>query len=701
MKRRGFVFTLDAMLALLLVTLFVTSIAAITSENQVYSTYLRSQSKYVAQDTLMMLRTVPLNQIVPGDVVEQWEKDGTLDLDLVDPNMNPLDIVATYWATEPIYPKKDLRHKAEVILGYILNQTLSGYNYEMLINDYTSPYLRRVGGNYSKAPDVSPATLVMSGYAYNQTPRGYMARAYLTKIGSKENTYTIRGGYVYASTPNSDYPVTVRYIVPANALPSDANVEEIEWFLEPAWVDSHYDVYLNGHWIWSGNVHNNLMVSDQSGVESALKTYFVPGQRNVFEVRVYKSGYDGGEDGAQYIRIRYTTSVPSTLKFPRRFYWEDVSASYGITAWKYFFVPGDLHSLNIQISAGNVSEDDPIQLSFLFDRSIPVDPTSCTYDHDTAIKTCYWDNSTISSTLSAHGYNYKQISSRYTTVIATVGDEDTDYSPKIHLIGEQSFIEADYSVPIVLSQYTVDITEPIALPDQGFTQSFSVSFDVPSGVIPLWVTFQFPWLYYTGSNPYQRITVDNDVISPTYIHDYESDGTGPSPFIYALARIGYTKDTYDAYYQPLKNAIAEGTNIISVSLGNGYYLEPRNGNGELTYAIQAYAGYGDVFPYFIHPGCKGYNITYYWQGDSNPHHILAGDEPYCDVTTDELLQNRTKYAVDDAIIRLFNNLGGNGTLTSPILIELPKSVNIDFASMGNIPGLFQPIQITLRVWRED
>jgi hypothetical protein len=649
----------------------------------------------------MLLRTVPLDQLVPENVIEKWESDGTLDTSLVDPNMNPMDVVSTYWATAPIYPEKNLKHKAEVILGYILNQTLVGYNYEMLINNYTSPYLRKVGSNYSKALEVSPATLVMSGYAYNQTPRGYMARAYLTKIGSKENTYIVRGGYVYASTPNSNYPVTVRYIVPADAIPTDANIENIDWFLEPAWVTSHYDVYLNGHHIWSGWVDNNLMVSNQPGVEDALKTYFVPGQRNVFEVRVYKGGYDGGEDGAQYIKIQYTTSVPSTLRFPRRFYFEDVSASYGITAWKYFFVPGDLHFLGIQVAAGNVSQDDPISLGFLFDSLIPVDPTYCTYNATTMIKVCYWDNSTIASTLAAHGYNYQQISSRYTTVIATVGDTNEYYSPEIHLIGDQSFVEAGYSVPIVLSQYTVDITEPITLPNQGFTRSFSVSFNIPPGVIPLWVTFQFPWLYYTGTNPYQRITIDNDVIPPTYIHDYESDGSGPSPFIYALARIGYTKDTYDAQYQPLTDALAEGTNTLTVSLGNGYQLEPRNGNGELTYAIQAYAGYGKVFPKYIQEGCGGYNITYYWSGDSDPHYILAGSDPYCNVTTDDLLQSRNTYAVDDAIIRLFNNLGGNGTSTSPILIELPRNVNIDFTSMGNIPGLFQPIPITLRVWREN
>ena len=695
--RRGFVFTLDALLSLLLVMMFVTGIVVMTENtSQVYSTYMRSQSQHVASDTLETLRTVPLNQLVPQDKINEWIKEGVLDTELVNPAMNPLDIVSTYWATEPLYPSKNLHHKAEIILGYLLNTTLRGYDYELLINNYTSPYLRKMGSNYSKAPDVSPATLIMSGYAYNQTPRGYMARAYLTKIGSKENTYYLRGGYIYARTDDSSDAVVIRYIVPADAIPSDAVVDEIDWFLEPAWVSSNYDIYLNGHHIWSGTVGNNKLISDSnpSGGYELLEN-FHPGQDNVFEVRVYKPGYDGGEDGAQYIRIRYHTSTPSTFAFRREFHFEDTTAHYGVEIWKYLFVPGKLNSLNIQIAVGNVTQNTPVSISFMFDQQVNIPPTRCLYDSSTRIKTCYWDNSTIASTLSNAGYNYKHISSRYTTIILDAGGRNTYYPSRIHVIGSKSFVKADYSTDFVLTPYTIDITEPISLPDQGFTRDITVNFNVPPGVIPVWVKFQFPWLYYTNYNPSQEITVDNDVISPTYLYKHP-----PNPFIYALARVGYTADTFDYQYNPLHNAIANGRNTLHIVLGQGYYLQPSNGNGELTYLVQAYAGYGDVFPKFIRPGCNGYNITYYYVNDNNPHHILAGDTPYCDVTADQLLANRTTYAVDDAIIRLFNNLGGNGTRDSPLLIELPSTVTIDFASMGNIPGLFKPIRITLRVWRE-
>ncbi|NJE25921.1 hydrolase [Thermococcus sp. MV5] len=703
MRRRGFIFTLDALISLLLVMVFISSVVIVVDNVNIYPSSLREQEKYITQDALTMLRSSPLKDIVPPSILENWSSgsDPIIMPELVDIYMSPLDIVATYWAVDPLYPAIDLKHKAEIILGYILNVTLKDYNYELLVNNYTSPYLRRVTANYSKAFDVSPATLELSGYQYNQTPRGYVARAYITDIGSKENTYTARGGYIYARTDNSNDKVIIQYIIPADAIPADAVIDEIEWFFEPAWVGSQYEAYLNGQQILNRYITYNYRILDTAGDSSVrLIENFRPGENNVFEVRVYKSGYDGGEDGAQYIRIRYHTSAPLTLEYPKRFYFEDVSACYGITAWKYLFVPGVLTSLNVQVSVGNVTQNDPISLSFLFDTEISVPPTMCTYNSTTMIKTCYWDNSDIYNTLTSQGYSYIQISSRYTTIIVRAGNGNTRYN-RIHLIGEDSFVAAEYTIPLLLTPYSVDVTEPItsysaSVCSDSWCREVTWSFNVPQGVVPLWVRFQFPWLYYAGTDPSQEIVVDNEFINATYFYKHP-----PNPFISALARLGYTKDTFDYQYNPLPNAIVNGKNNVTVNLGYGYWLQPSNGNGELTYIIRGYVGYGHVFPALLKSGCGGYNITYYWSGDSSPHHVTAGDPPYCNVTMDELINSSKNYAVDDAIVRLFRNLGGNGTQEGPIIIKLPDTVNIAFASMGNIPTLFEPITVTLRVWREE
>lgn len=232
MKREGFVFTLDAILALLLVTMFVASIVQVSTNPKVYSTYMRSQDQHVAEDTLIMLRTVPLKDIVPPEKLNEWINDGTINTTLVTPDMTPLDIVATYWATGPIYNESKWRHNAGVILGYLLNNTLKGYNYELLINNYTSPYLRKVGSNYTKASDVSTATFMVSGYNYNQTPRGYVAKAYLTKLVTTQEKLIgiqrVLAGGEYCSNPEpldyDDYTLTVSSIyLEYQTVPGDKN----------------------------------------------------------------------------------------------------------------------------------------------------------------------------------------------------------------------------------------------------------------------------------------------------------------------------------------------------------------------------------------------------------------------------------------------------------------------------------------------
>ncbi len=729
MRRKGFVFTLDALLSLVLVVIFVTSIISIQSQSiNVYSTYIRSQNAYTAQNVLELLRTTPLENLVPSQKIEDWISNGILNSSLVNPTMSPLEIAATYWAASPVYPSANLTNKAEIILGYILNNTLKGYNYQLIINNYTSPYLSKIGANYVEARDVSASTISLTGYAYNQTPRGYMARAYLTKLGSKENLYILRGGYIESAAPSSSEYVVIKYIIPRGDIPSDAQIQEIKWFIEPAWTDSYYRLFINGnpvtcngYYTWNYVQYNDEIIDTPTDTTCNLIENFDPNRENIFEVWVYNPYYGyswysggyvnrGGEDGAQRIIINYTTTQPTTLQLKKKVYLEDVSSYYGIELWKFLFVPGKLNSMEIQVAAGNVSSTMPISLRFMLGTSadgILINPTSCSYDSVNRIKTCYWDNSTLSTAIENSGYDYRYISAKTTVVKVFIGDKDTYYNGyRVHLIGSQSYINLDYVSNILLSQYSVDITKPLTnyvatnCNSYGYCSNIEWTFDIPNGTQPLWAFIQNPWLYYTGTDPYQKIEVDSQNITPTYIHCYGDSCVPSSPFIH-LAQIGYMADTFDWNSQPLNNAISTGTNTLSVDLGYGYYLQPSNGQGEFTYLIQAYAGYGKVFPKLLRGGCNGYNITYYWVGDTNPHYIYAGTSPYCNVTAADLLQGRTTYAVDDAIIRLFNNLGGDGTSTDPIQVELPSTVNIEFANMGNIPsGLFTPVQMTLRVWRE-
>ena len=184
MRRRGFIFTLDALLSLLLVMIFVSALVTVSDNINVYSTYMRERSKYDAQDVLNMWRSVSLRDLVPPEKIEEWKSNGTLDEVFVTPDMPPLEIVATYWAINNTFQvTPSYQERAEKILNYLLTEIVNrqlGYKYQLIINNYTSPFLT-FDYSYENASDVSTATAMVSGFKFNQTPRGYVAKAYLTR----------------------------------------------------------------------------------------------------------------------------------------------------------------------------------------------------------------------------------------------------------------------------------------------------------------------------------------------------------------------------------------------------------------------------------------------------------------------------------------------------------------------------------------
>jgi len=60
MKRRGFIFTLDALISLILVMLFISAVITLQLGSNPYSSQLQEQNQYTASDVLTILRTVPL-----------------------------------------------------------------------------------------------------------------------------------------------------------------------------------------------------------------------------------------------------------------------------------------------------------------------------------------------------------------------------------------------------------------------------------------------------------------------------------------------------------------------------------------------------------------------------------------------------------------------------------------------------------------
>ncbi|HHC18880.1 MAG TPA: TPM domain-containing protein [Euryarchaeota archaeon] len=707
MRRRGFIFTLDALLSLVLVMVFVSAVVMVAENSKIYSTSLREQSKYIADDTLTTLRNVPIKDLVPPEVLEEWKQgsDPLLVSSLVNEDMSPLDITATYWAVDPLYPSLDLRHKAEVILGYILNITLRDYNYELLINNYTGSYLRK--GNYtdfSLAFDVSPATLTLSGYKYNQTPRGYMARAYLTKATvTREELY---GWFrVLAGADDGNNVLNITRII---TLPEDADLISADGKFVP-----RYDT----DWPYKGDrvrlYINGEEVEDEYGQinKDDLKDYLKAGD-NIISLIFSEGGYDeiGSASGTtlyvEYISNTLEVEDPGLVKV-----YEVTSERTGIMYLFEMFVPGNMTSINMKFRVRNVGK---IRLYYGFGGNLTLllPPKTGNTNGEAIVE---FTDSEIRTALNNLGITYENLSRMIFDFV--VGFDAYYYNEEWLYEGQDynftaergrriygysdSYIKIDYISKTLITQYSIPLSVYFPYGDSRVTyngRGLQVHYDLPTNASPWYADF---WVGYLFSGSTTQELWENN-------QQFYSGPLGR----YAI-RVAYTR-LYDWMMVPGQ----QNTFEIRMS-GGGSYVRDGETRGIIRYFIEGYAGYGDVFKNLLqgYPTYRGYNLTYYYNGSSGviEREILVGDPPYKTLNITDLNPSLSNgYAVDDAILRLFEKLNYandtnpgkwreapyDGSSLNPIDVDLPEGVKIVFADMGNVPTLFEPITVTLRVWRE-
>jgi len=702
MRRRGFIFTLDALLSLVLVMVFVSAVVMVAENSKIYSTSLREQSKYIADDTLTTLRNVPIKDLVPPEVLEEWKQgsDPLIVSSLVNEDMSPLDITATYWAVDPLYPSLDLRHKAEVILGYILNITLRDYNYELLINNYTGSYLRK--GNYtdfSLAFDVSPATLTLSGYKYNQTPRGYMARAYLTRATvTREDLYgwfRVLGG--------SDGGYNTLYLTRIISLPADANITSADGKFVSRYIPSgRVRLYIDG----------NPIAGPAQTIDVDLTNHLHAGDNNLtLEFWDTGSGDEIGSASGTTLYVEYISNTlevedPGTVKV-----YEVRSERTGIMYLLEMFVPGNITSINMRFRVHNVGE---VRLYYGFggDLTLLLPPKAGNTNGDAIVE---FTDSEIRTALNNLGITYENLSKMIFDFVVGFDAyysngywyyEGDDYNPTANrerkIYGyPDSYVRINYISKTFITQYSIPLSIYFPYGDSRVAyngRGLQVSYDLPNNSTPWYADF---WVGYLFSGSTTQELWENN-------QQFYSGPLGR----YAI-RVAYTR-LYDWMMVPGQ----QNTFEIRMS-GGGSYVRDGETRGIIRYFIEGYAGYGDVFKNLLqgYPTYRGYNLTYYYNGSSGviEREILVGDPPYKALNITDLNPSLSNgYAVDDAILRLFEKLNYandtnpgkwreapyDGSSLNPIDVDLPEGVKIVFADMGNVPTLFEPITVTLRVWRE-
>ncbi|USS40986.1 hypothetical protein NF865_01840 [Thermococcus aggregans] len=693
MKRRAFIFTLDALLALILVMVFISSLGVFTTDTNIHGTYFREQEKLTAEDLLTMYKTIPLKNLVPPEVLLNWTVEGIIDENFVSPEMPPLEIVATYWSLDAVFPKRGLKNKAEKILGYLLSITLNGYNYELLIENYTSPYLRNVSTSYSEARDVSAATLILSGYEFNQTPRGYVARAYITRLTSRRAIYMYFTGAANSTSSN----ITLEFLVPneeENLLPPDASVAGVKWFFEPIDENSTINLFIDGVKVECG-LNGPPYLLEDFDPNNTQECYMLEILREKEDLRqhefkiVISNASNAGIRPNGYIVLYYDTAKLNVVEYPKTFYFDGIEANGSFEAVKGIFIPGNLTSVTVNVKLNPNPKN--LELSIIVPNGSAYfvkGPYTLTYDSTTG---SYW------LTLNNDNGEFDALSRKYVWFKITV-----NASGSIKLEPESSFIKVEYTPDIPKTLYTMDILEEVNSTNLVSSSDYDFVWNVtmPSYATPLWARFNF--VLDTSAK------ITKLAVSPGSSTNWTLVFNASSSTPLTSARWLLINNMKDSSNEAI-TALVPGENYVGMSLNESNEIQKSRVEnysiGELVYSIEVYVPYGEIKPFLLqgYPEVVAYNLTYKYEYDDKNRSIIVGDPQaitegrYMNITVANLTPE--EYAVDDAILSLFKKLGGDGW-DDPIDVDI-GGTKISFVSLEGIPKAIKPIRVTLRVWRED
>lgn len=717
MKRRAFVFTLDAVLALLLVLMFVVSISAV-SENasHVYQTQFQLQNKVIAQNVLNVLQTVPLSDLVPSTTIKQWISTGVLNLTYVNPQMSSLQIVSTYWALN----STECRHNAETIINYLLGRLITGYNYQLIINNYTSPYLT-FNNSYQKANNIGTATIFVSGYSSNETPRGYVAKAYLTKMVTAQEKLVgiqriLAGGYyglecgLLSCWYTKENSLNVGFNV---ALPDDANVTEGILNLVTR-SGENVDFKINGTTVTHTGTRALNVTRYFSGGITPISAYFYNPQ-----------GYEMGFGSGSWISLKYTTSTPEVENPGLIKLYNVTSQGTGIYYLNSIFVPGEVEGINIKLTVQGVHK---IRVYYSNGTAL-----NLIYENRSVfpgLATVVIPNSTLVGNLTRYISLQDLSRKNFNLVIMLDAYYNSSYSRPVRYAGQDynynwdnkrilygypySYINITYTPKVKLTRFMIPIE-----------QTYSLNGKNPVYWLSRWGQYLagYKTMYFDYYLPDKATPWYVDVWTAIHFLGYPS-GTiklyeGPNaktevfliPLDYYLIRVAYTR---------LNDNIMVPGDVNEFKLesdSNDYIFRVNDSRSIVHYFLKGYAPYGNTFTYYSQDNACGYNLTYWYDlaGRVTEGTVLIGNCPPSEspksLTTYDL--KPWKYALDNAIYRLFIQLGAReysiaqiksnnkfipGTEENPIRIQL-KGLAGKAIGIKNVPNSGKGIQVTLRIWR--
>ncbi len=621
--KRGIFFSLDALIALVII-ISVLLISFPMADFSKPSTELH----YDVLTSLSSLKTGEIN----NDYVKELIQNNTIK----DSNKSLLEQIGEFYIENPDLAKN---LADEVIKNLETNTNIGIWYDDTLISSKNST-------PYENAENVEVARQVISGISEGNSTTGFVAKAWLKKIAKKTTTLFIKGELICGRwkifAGNIEYcgstSVDIDYKV---EIPSDVEIINATWLVEPSWVGQPTKLFVNGIEIFSGEIQY-------------FETFDITSLLNPGNNTLRLSGNTGGDDGASHVVVKYSTPSLQTLQNQNIFSFYPTTTRAVLHHEKSIFTPDEINFMEVIINTTSSTTLSLVKSG----QEIIIGTNS------PANGKINFTNEQIESTLNLNNLSYSDLNNEYFLIVAEVGTSGTVS------IRENSYVYIETtssSVPFGSIDITEEIKPVLALNNIQDTAYRNIvwEFNLPNGSIPVMADWLLGWLN-TGNQETDQIAKANGITL------YDSP---PDPFIAAFSRFGYS---------PSKAAgvLIEGKNNFTLDFGNSYGVSNESSFGALTFFIRSFVNYGDVFQ-----KSKGSTKTIEFE-DGTTKDITIGEssDPW-DPADD---------AIDNAIQRLLSQMDADSDGKIDLVID-EDSVEIDALDVSGVPLLWST-EVQVRVW---
>ncbi len=323
--RKGIVFTIDALISLLIILMLIPLLVTLFFKDPYEQTSVQSLHSQ-AQDAVDVLSKTDIKDVREEPAVQELFSKGVLaDEDL---NLTLMDVLAGLWATQDPVMLQHASNLTRDLLSPLMPKELKwGLEIEgdLIYNS----------SRYNETQIRTASRKIASGFARNRSSTGYSARAFLEKIiGREDNSYFFFGGFVGEGNLTAAI----------SDVPQNSTIMRI--YLEVN-SESNFSMYLNGNPCAKMNISSNNFSVENWTIPSLdpCVSQFIPGAINNFSFSFDHPNITKHFFGGGFLRVTFSTnqfSLPSTGV--KRHPFPGINGLLNL--YDSFYVPGNITSMN-------------------------------------------------------------------------------------------------------------------------------------------------------------------------------------------------------------------------------------------------------------------------------------------------------------------------------------------------------------------